>query len=143
MAPFGQRLQAAHTLAKHSKIIVTDIESQFGTRYTVDILRELRRRFPQTRFIWLMGADNLRQFPRWRDWADIFRLVPVAVFRRPAYAAGRGLGKVAQRFNRNLKPARQSKILKRLKPPAWIIMDNPLNNLSATGIRKERPTWQK
>ena len=51
--------------------------------YTADTLRALRRRFPRTRFVWLMGGDNLAQFPYWRRWQAIFRAVPIAVFARP------------------------------------------------------------
>jgi nicotinate-nucleotide adenylyltransferase len=142
MAPLEQRLREAQNVARHPKIIVTAVEAEFGTRYTADTLRVLKKRFPHARFVWLMGADNLRQMPRWRDWPEIFRRVPVAVFRRPAYAAGRGLGKAAQRFRRNWRPAKHGKILARQKPPAWLVMDNAFNTLSATGIRKEIPTWQ-
>ena len=53
-----------------------DLETQLGTRYTVDTLRALRRRFPRTRFVWLMGADNLRQIPAVRrKGLDIFKVL--------------------------------------------------------------------
>jgi nicotinate-nucleotide adenylyltransferase len=141
MAPLENRLREARVVAHHPKITVTDIESQFKTRFTIDTLRALKRRFPRTRFIWLMGADNLGQIPRWRDWADIFRMIPIAIFRRPAYSAGRGRGKAAQRFGHNWQPASRSRNFVRRKPPVWIVMDNRLNSLSATGLRKERATW--
>jgi len=50
-----------------------------------------RKRFPRTRFVWLMGLNNMRQMPRWRDWPDIFHLVPVAVFRAPPMLPDVGL----------------------------------------------------
>src|SRR6185437_14156158 len=83
MAPFAQRLEQARQLTHDPRIVVTDIEAQLGTRYTVDTLRELRRHFPHTHFVWLMGADNMEQMPRWRRWPQIFMQVPVAIFRRP------------------------------------------------------------
>jgi nicotinate-nucleotide adenylyltransferase len=142
MAPIKQRIGHARETANHPKIIVTNIEQHLGTRYTIDTLRALKRRFPHTRFVWLMGADNLSQMPLWRDWADIFRLVPVAVFRRPAYAAGCGRGKAAQRFVHGWNPSSQGKLLARKKLPAWVVVDNRLNDLSATDIRKDEHTWQ-
>lgn len=143
MAPLGQRLDAAKKIAHtHPRITVTDIETQLGTRYTIDTLKALRRRFPGTRFIWLMGADNLMQMARWRDWADIFRLVPIAVFRRPAYAAGQGLGKAAQRFKHAWRQAGAGRNLVRTAPPVWLVLHNPLNALSASGIRKDRERRQ-
>src|SRR3989337_1713762 len=45
--------------ARRAPIRPTAIEPRLGTRYTVDTLRELVRRYPNRRFIWLMGADNL------------------------------------------------------------------------------------
>ena len=88
MAPFAERMaQARRVVAGHPRIRVTDIENRVGRSYfTADTLQSLTRRFPQMRFVWLMGADNLVQIPRWARWADIFGLVPVAVFARPSYS---------------------------------------------------------
>src|SRR5205814_632695 len=84
MAPFAERLQqAAAVAAAARRIRVSDIEAALGTTYTADTLRALRRRFPRARFVWLMGGDNLAQFPYWRGWQQIFRTLPVAVFARP------------------------------------------------------------
>jgi nicotinate-nucleotide adenylyltransferase len=143
MAPLGERTKVAQKTAQHPRIAVTVLESEFGTRYTVDTLKILKHRFPRTRFVWLMGADNLRQVTRWRHWQELFELVPVAVFRRPTYAAGSKRGKAATRFSRGWLPASESRNLANLKPPAWLVMDNPLNSFSATEIRKDRPTWPK
>jgi nicotinate-nucleotide adenylyltransferase len=82
MAPYAERLEAAASLANHPRIEVSDIEARLGTRYTVDTLSALKRRYPLTRFVWLMGADNLIEIPRWRDWSGIFSRVPIAVFNR-------------------------------------------------------------
>ena len=85
MAPLAVRLRDARNIARHPKIIVKRSWTELGTRFTAETLRALKRRFSRTHFVWLMGAENLQQLPRWRAWADIFRLVPVAVFRRPLY----------------------------------------------------------
>jgi nicotinate-nucleotide adenylyltransferase len=137
MASLDKRLAEARRLTRQTKILVTDIEKQLKTRYTVDTLRALKKRFPKTNFVWLMGADNLCQMPRWHKWPEIFRLAPVAVFRRPAYAAGRNAGKAAQRYGRSRLRASQSKELAGHKPPAWIMLDNILNSTSATEIRRK------
>jgi nicotinate-nucleotide adenylyltransferase len=144
MAVLDRRVAQAKRLATHPRFVVTTIESALGTRYTADTLRVLRRRFPHTRFVWLMGADNLQQIPRWKGWQDIFHGVPVAVFRRPSYPAGRTLGKAAVRFDRAWrKPEAVGKSLPRKPVPAWIILDNKLNYISATQIRKDDPSWHQ
>jgi len=137
MAPLSERLLAARRRAGHARIVVTDIERELGTLYTADTLRALKRRFPRTHFVWLMGADNLAQLPKWHKWTHIFEAVPVAVFRRPAYAAGRKRGKAAQRFDGAWMPVCRSGRLALSKAPAWLVLDNRLDPLSSTQVRKE------
>jgi len=43
------------------------LEAVIGTRYTVDTIIHLRRRVSGVHFVWIMGADNLAQFHRWKD----------------------------------------------------------------------------
>ena len=132
------RLRGAQQIADHHAIVVTDIEQQLGTVYTIDTIRALQKRFPATHFVWLMGADNMQQIPRWQSWSDIFTAVPVAVFRRPAYAVGRRLGKAAQRFDKGWMPVCRSRQLADTMAPAWLVLDNPLNGLSATVLRRKK-----
>lgn len=135
MAPLAERLEQAKELAKHPKIIVTDIEKELGTRYTVDTLRALRMRFPTTHFVWLIGADNFEQLPKWRLWPQIFEQVPIAVFRRSGHEAS---GEAAIRFAGARRPASFARKLAYATPPAWLVLDNPLNLLSGTSIRRAR-----
>jgi nicotinate-nucleotide adenylyltransferase len=139
MAPFAERMAAAEKItAPHPRLIVTDIETRLGTRYTADTLRTLCARFPHTRFVWMMGADNLLQIPRWRDWQDIFTLTDVAVYRRPSYAVGVLRGLAAQRFTKKRLPSRDAKKLARIHPTRWVLFSNRLNTQSATQIRNRK-----
>lgn len=130
--------EAARVAARHPGLRVLTLESALGTRYTVDTLAALGRRFPHTRFVWLMGADNWRGFTRWKRWRDIMKAVPIAVFRRPGYAAGHGFGRPAQRFDAAFHGAAEASGLANMTPPAWLVLDNKLNALSATQIRQQR-----
>ncbi|WP_294285311.1 nicotinate-nucleotide adenylyltransferase, partial [uncultured Sphingomonas sp.] len=85
MAPLAARLASAKRMARRAPIRASDIEARLGTRYTLDTLRQLQRRYPRRQFIWLMGADNLAQFHRWRGWREIARTMPIAVIARPGY----------------------------------------------------------
>ena len=67
-APMDKRLAASREIMTHPRVDVTDIEAQMGTRYTAETLQKLRARYPATRFVWLMGADNMVQFPKWERW---------------------------------------------------------------------------
>ncbi len=86
LAPYATRLAQAKTLAAHTRIRVSDIEAALRTVYTVDTVAELKARHPGTQFVWLMGADNLAQFHRWRKWRALFAMLPVVVFDRAPYS---------------------------------------------------------
>ncbi len=83
LAALQERVEAARRLVAGPRVAVTDIEAQIGARYTYDTLAWLARRAPGVRFVWLMGADNLRQFHHWRHWRAIADLTPIAVVDRP------------------------------------------------------------
>jgi nicotinate-nucleotide adenylyltransferase len=138
MAPFDRRLAGACAVARHPRIRVTDIESQLGTRFTADSLVKLGRAFPRTRFVWLMGADNLTQIARWERWQQIFHAVAIAVFNRPTYCFKALSGVAARRFARRRLTATAAGSLARQRPPAWVFLFTRLNPISATAIRAGR-----
>ncbi|MGK2910226.1 MAG: nicotinate-nucleotide adenylyltransferase, partial [Sphingobium sp.] len=122
MAPLGARLASARRQARRAPIRPTAVEVQLRTRYTVDTLRKLSRRYPQHDFIWLMGGDNLRQFAQWKDWRGIARIMPIAVIARPGYE-GQAYGSLAMAWLRRfVRPARQSSHWTDWRPPALVLM---------------------
>ena len=127
MAPAERRVAGARALVgRHPRLIVSDLETTLGTRYTIDTLKALTRRFPEVRFVWLMGSDNLAQFHRWQRWTDIAALMPIAVVLRPGSVLAPLTAKAMQRFARKKNPRR---------PPAIIPLDGRRNEASATAIR--------
>jgi nicotinate-nucleotide adenylyltransferase len=143
MAPLAERMRQARTVARHPRIRVTDIEDRLGTSYTADTLEALKRRFPATRFVWLMGADNLRQISRWARWTRIFSLVPIAVFDRPAYSLTALASKAAHRFARARRTGGAARRLGEAKLPAWTFFACPRHGASATAIRQRRASAQR
>ena len=140
MADLDQRLAGARRLARHPRIRVTALESALETTYTAESLRILTRRLPGVSFVWLMGADNLSQIPAWKDWLQIFHLLPVAILDRPSYALRALAGKAARRFSRWRWPERKARSLPGTAPPAWVFIHGPLSAQSATRIRAARKT---
>jgi nicotinate-nucleotide adenylyltransferase len=135
MAPLAERLAAAATMARHPRIKVTDLETRLGTRYTADTFAALKRRFPQLRFVWLMGADNLSQIRHWERWHDIFRAVPIAIFARPTYCLAALSDLAARRFARRRVRPEAARLLADRTPPAWVFFPSRLDARSATQIR--------
>lgn len=135
MAPFAQRLAGARAATRHARIRATDIEARLASTYTAETLRRLTARLPRLKFVWLMGADNLGQIDRWKDWPYIFRLVLIAVFARPTYSLRALAGKAARRFSRFRLAETAARGLVRNEAPGWVFLTGPQSPLSATAIR--------
>jgi nicotinate-nucleotide adenylyltransferase len=136
MAPLGERLAgAAARFEQHPRIRVLDVETALGTRYTIDTLTALKRRFPAVKFVWLMGTDNLASFRHWKRWADIARLVPIAMVIRPGSTLAPLYSKPMQRFGRR-DPASFAR-LALTDPPALAVLDGRRNGASSTAIRAQ------
>jgi nicotinate-nucleotide adenylyltransferase len=138
MAPLGQRLTGARRLARDPRIRASALEGALGTVYTADTVTALARSFPRCRFVWLMGADNLVQISRWKDWEIIFRTLPVAVFDRPSYSLGALAATAARRFAGHRLPEAAARGLAERTPPAWVFVHQRLNPQSSTRIRAGR-----
>ncbi len=136
LAALPLRLARARQVARHPRIRVLDLEARLATRYTADTLIRLRRAHPEIRFVWLMGADNLAQFPRWRQWRRILRLVPVAVFERRPYSYGALAGPVAKGFADVRLHEERAVRLADLEPPQWVFVRMRSHPASATAIRR-------
>lgn len=141
MAPLAARFGSARRMARRAPIKVTAIERQLGTRYTVDTLRMLRRRWPKRRFVWLMGADNLAQFSRWKQWREIARLMPIAVIARPGYDRAAFASPAMAWLRRFRKPAVSFGVRTGWSAPALIMLRFDPDQRSATAIRRTDPRW--
>lgn len=143
MAPLAARVASARIAARRAPIRVTAIETRLGTRYTVDTIAALIRRYPRRRFIWLMGADNLAQFHRWRDWRRIAALVPIAVVGRPGYDGGALKAPAWGWLRRFVRPAAEARHWTRWRLPSLVLLELPPDPTSATAIRAADPQWHE
>ncbi len=135
IAPFEERLKSAKKIANDPRIIVSDMERNFETTYTVDTLERLIANLPSYHFVWLMGADNLVQFHQWKEWRRIAEIVPIAIFNRPSYSNA-SLESVAAIELKNYRiKDEDARLLHRLKPPAWVFYELTENPVSSTEIR--------
>ena len=140
LPPLAERMKQAAALADDPRILITGIEAQWGLRYTIDVLRRLKRTCPETHFVWLMGSDNLAGFARWRNWPDIAATVPVAVIDRPGTTLTALHGVAAARLMGSRMPEHSAKALPMRAPPAWVFLHGRRSSLSSTAIRAGRQT---
>jgi nicotinate-nucleotide adenylyltransferase len=134
-ADLEQRLAAARAVADLPRVVVTDLERRIGTRYTVDTLGWLTRRW-RARFVWLIGADNLAQLPRWRRWQRLVRMVPIAVFDREPYSYLALAGRMASAYAGARLVERRAPVLAECPPPAWVYLRLRRHQASSTALRQ-------
>ncbi len=141
LPPASVRLEAARALATHPRIVATGFEEEIGSHYTLETIRFLRERCPGVRFVWIMGADSLGSFQRWRGWREIAELMPIAVVDRP----GSTLTATRSRAATALAPYRWDESdaarLAGAIPPAWVFLHGPRSFLSSTELRKQGRTF--
>lgn len=134
-APMDQRLAQARAVMQHPRVKVTDIEVRLGTRYTAQTIAALQGVYPDVRFVWLMGADNLAQFHHWQDWRDIMTRVPVGVLARPGDRISARMSPAARIFRADRLRGRESALLGRADAPAWSFVNLAMSQSSSTAIR--------
>lgn len=129
-APLAKRLAGARRLTRGPSMRATDIEARLGLTYTIDTVRWFKRRFPGVRFVWIMGADSLAGFHRWKGWADLMREVPVVVVSRPTIAVRSRFSPTVRRF-----AFARRRALASARPPAWTYLAAPFHAASSTALR--------
>jgi nicotinate-nucleotide adenylyltransferase len=130
--PFETRLASAQLQAKSPRMLVTDLETRLGLRFTADTVGALRRRCPGVRFVFVMGEDNMEGFHRWRRWPAIFDQVPVVIVPRPKAGARARMGKAFQRF-----AAARTHPGALGTPPGWALLGARHDLSSSTALRSK------
>lgn len=134
-APLAERIATARQIMDDPRVTVTGIEARLRTRMTADTIAMLQKNYPAVRFVWLMGADNLAQFDQWDRWQDIALRVPIGVIARPGWRMAARFSRAARIMRAARLPDERARLLALAKPPAWAMIDVPLNALSSTAIR--------
>jgi nicotinate-nucleotide adenylyltransferase len=133
-----RRVAAARMMADHPRIKVTGVEAALGTRYTAETLRRLLPRLRGVQCVWMMGADNLANFHRWRGWQAIAASIPIAIFNRPGSALDALASPAALSLWRARHDATDAALLAATPPPAWVFLPSPHVPISSTQLRAAR-----
>ena len=95
-------------------------------RYTIDLLREIKRQSPTANLSLIIGADCLAELPQWRSWQELPQLTKIIAVARPGF----NLNSVLQRLPGTLQEA-------------VTVVPTGESPLSSSGIRKERNLAEK
>ena len=83
--PAAERLRMLRlALVGQTKVGVDEQEiERGGISFTIDTVREYRRRFPDAELFYLIGADHLPKLPLWREAGELAGLARFLVIPRP------------------------------------------------------------
>lgn len=136
LAPLAERIRLSEAIAKNPRIKVTAFEAAFKVRYTADTLALVRAKNPGVDFVWIMGADSLRDFHRWQRWREIMMTFPLAIVDRPGSTLSFLSSIAAKSFAYARIDERDAPRLARMRAPAWAFIHGPRSSLSSTAIRQ-------
>ena len=105
---------------KEKKIFVQYLDDRIKSNNTFDLLSYIKKRNKKTKIYFLMGADNLLKFHKWKNWKKIPELAKLVVFSRQNYSTN------------SLK----SVAAKNLKKKEWMYVSAKKVNISSSLIRK-------
>jgi nicotinate-nucleotide adenylyltransferase len=123
-APLQDRVRMCQLMAApySSWLKVTDIETHLKTKRTADTLFALKKAYPDTQFIWVMGADNLKTFHKWYQWQSIMKNFPIAVIDRK-YELNKALQSPAALYGNKLRLNDAAELHEKT---GWYVLNNPV-----------------
>ena len=131
----ASRLRKCHELVNHPKMQITAFEAKHNLRYTEETLALLKRLRPRVNFVWLMGADNLKNFHQWQNWRQIAKMMPIMIIDRPGFTLSYLSAQAAIALSRYRIDETDAELLSLMRPPAWCFIHAPRSSLSSTAIR--------
>jgi nicotinate-nucleotide adenylyltransferase len=142
LASVAERIAKSETIARDRRIVVTALEAELGTAYTVQTLTLLKRLRSRLRFVWVMGADNLASLHRWQEWRRIASMMPIVVVDRPGSTLSYRSAPAAIALSRFRISEEDAPLIAAMTPPAWTFLHGPRSTASSTVLRRERRAEQ-
>ena len=116
----SQRLKKAKELTKGiKKIQVIHLDKRVNSSRSINIINYLVNRKKLKNIYFIIGADNLINFHKWKDWKRIVKLTKLIVFSRRGYD----------------KKSKESIVVKYLNKKNIIFVNNKLMNISSSNIK--------
>ena len=86
-ATYIERINNCNNISRTYPILVKEIEKQINSKYSYNTIEYLCNHYSSIKFYWLMGADNLVNFHKWKKSNQILNLCKILVFDRDGYKA--------------------------------------------------------
>jgi nicotinate-nucleotide adenylyltransferase len=132
------RVQQCRTiLTAHPRIIATPLEQRLKTYYSYETVVSLKKRYPRTHFVWLLGADNFANFHLWKEWKTLSAQIPIAVFPRPSYTRHAQRAKAAFVLKRQPYTPAAARVFPYTLPRHWMLLNTKISTLSSTRLRQK------
>ena len=81
------RIKLSKEITKnYKKIFVQYFDDKIGSSNTFDLLNYIKKKNQKNKLFFLIGADNLKKFHKWKNWQKIPKLAKIAVFPRKNYS---------------------------------------------------------
>ena len=107
-------------VGKEKKIFVKYYDDKIKSINTFNLLNYIKKKNQKTKLFFLIGADNLAKFHKWKNWKKIPKLAKIAVFPRQNYSI-KSLNSIAS---------------KKLSKKDLIYINSKKINISSSLIRK-------
>ena len=142
-ATYKERIKNCKIISRNRPIKIKEIEKKINSKYTYKSLDYILNHYPNIKFFWLMGADNLINFHKWQKWKQIFNEISVVVFKRHGYNTI-ALKSIAFRtFSNSRLISNFININEFNKLPSWAWINNKEIKISSSEIRKQRNMLRK
>ena len=105
---------------KEKKICINYLDDKIKSINTFDLLNFFKKKNKKIKLFFLIGADNLIKFHKWKKWKKIPQLAKIVVFARSSYSI-KALNSIAS---------------KRLEKKDWIYINSKKMNISSSLIKK-------
>ena len=135
LASLEERIARSEAITRNPRIKVTAFEAAHRLRFSADTIDLVKSRNPGVDFVWIMGADSLRDFHRWERWRHIAKSIPIAVIDRPGATLAFLSSVMAKAFDHARMDEADAGRLARTRPPAWTFIHGPRSSLSSTALR--------
>ena len=78
------------------KIFVRYFDDKIKSNNTFNLLKYIKKKNQKTKLFFLIGADNLAKFHKWKNWKKIPKLAKIVIFPRQNYSI-KSLGSIASK----------------------------------------------